>query len=352
MGDARALFDIQADAPKDLRQLRICLVLPTRNEAATIERIVEQIRAAFRAHDLKPPILLITDDSHDATREIARGLGVHVVIGGGKGLGVAMERGLKASLILRPDVIMSADADGQSDMNEIMRFLNPIATGETDLVIGSRFLEPELIQYRYKMVNRFGILVLSRMLRWITKLPFTDSHGGLRAMRPEVVRFLEIIGTHTYVQETIIDAYEKGYRIKEVPSKWYPRIQGKSQVVGSLAKYVMYTLPILIIRAGAHIRWSYTAACALMTVALGYFLFVMWQSAFDLTRMFSRLPALVFISMMIMASIQLFTLGFLTEIIGGIKLRVDRLSLGRIDQLNQSTSCVLQDEPEITSVPT
>lgn len=307
------------------------MVLPTRNEAATLEEVVGEIRAAFRRNGLKEPILIITDDSHDGTRPIARRLGVHVVIGGGKGLGVAMEHGLKASLAFHPDVIMSADADGQSDLSEIIRFLTPLAQGEADLVIGSRFLKKGSIHYRYMPLNRFGMVVLSGMLRWITGLPLTDSHGGLRAMRPEVVHDLEIIGTHTYVQETIIDAYEKGYRIKEVPSVWRPRASGKSKVVRSLTKYVMYTLPILIIRAGAHVRWLYTASFVLMAMALGYFLSVVWQAQADLTRIFNRLPALVFISMMIMVSIQLFSLGFLTEILGGIKLRVDRLSFEDVE---------------------
>ena len=307
------------------------MVLPTRNESATLEDVLTEIRAAFQKNSLNVPVLLITDDSHDGTREIARRLGVHVVIGGGSGLGVAMERGLKAALSFHPDVIMSADADGQSDLNEIMRFLQPLARDEADLVVGSRFLEKGSIHYCYKPMNRFGTLVLSRMLQWITHLPLTDSHGGLRAMRAEVIRDLDIIGTHTYVQETIIDAHEKGYRIKEVASVWKPRKRGKSQVVGSLSKYVMYTLPILIIRARAHIRWSYTASFILISTALGYFFSVVWQAGGHLERMFSRLPAFVFISMMIMCSIQLFMLGFLTEIVGGIKLRVDRLSLERQD---------------------
>lgn len=316
----------ESTLPADPKQWKICMVLPTRNESATIERVTGEIREAFRRHGLQPPTLIISDDSHDETRAIARKIGVHVVIGGGKGLGVAMMHGLKASLAFSPDVVMSADADGQSDFNEVMKFLNPLARDEADLVIGSRFQDKALIHYSYPWLNRLGMVILSGILRWIIRLPLTDSHGGLRAMRPEVVRNLDIIGTHTYVQETIIDAHEKGFRIREIASAWQPRVSGKSRVVRSISKYIMYTLPILVIRAGAHVRWSYTASFVLMTTALGYFLLVFWQAGGDLTRMFQRLPALVFVSMMIVASIQLFTLGFITEILRGIKLRLDRLS--------------------------
>jgi hypothetical protein len=122
-----------------------------------------------------------------------------------------------------------------------MRFLEPLERDEADMVVGSRFLESGLVQYRYRWRNRFGIFMLVRILRALTGLPLTDSHGGLRTIRPEVVEELDVIGTHTYVQETIIDAHEKGFRIKEVPSVWYRRTSGSSQVVGSIPKYIMYT---------------------------------------------------------------------------------------------------------------
>jgi glycosyltransferase involved in cell wall biosynthesis len=308
-------------------QWRICVVLPTRNEAATLESVVNGIRKAFVHNRLREPVIIITDDSHDGTRSLARRLGVHVVIGGGKGLGFAMHQGLKAALAFEPDVIVSMDADGQSDPYEIRRFLEPIAADEADMVVGSRFIEKGLIRYRYRWINRFGIFVLSRILRSFTRLPMTDAHGGLRAMRSEVVTELEIIGTHTYVQESIIDAHEKGFRIKEVPSIWRERTSGTSRVVGSIPKYIMYTLPVLFIRSGIHIKWLYSIGLLLMAGALLYFLFVAWEESFQFKAMFSRLPAFVLIALMIMVGVQLFSFGFLAELGKDIKSRVDRLDL-------------------------
>ncbi len=73
-------------------------------------------------------------------------------------------------------------------------------------------------------------------------------------MRPAVVAELEMVGTHTYVQETIIDAFEKGFRIIEIPSVWKKRENGKSRVLRSIPLYVFYTLPVLILRSGQHIK--------------------------------------------------------------------------------------------------
>ena len=74
-------------------------------------------------------------------------------------------------------------------------------------MIGSRFLNGNHVRCSYRFIKRFGIMVLARILRSFTGLKITDSHGGIRAIRPQVVEKLEMIGTHTYVQETIIDAH-------------------------------------------------------------------------------------------------------------------------------------------------
>jgi len=316
---------VSGEMPSTSSQWKICLVLPTCNEAATLEGVVREVRSAFARHGLKEPIILISDDSHDETRMVARMLGLRVVIGGGRGLGFAMQLGLRAALALEPDAIVSMDADGQSDPNEILRFLEPIASDRADMVVGSRFREKGSIQYPYKWINRSGILILTWILRRLTGLPLTDSHGGLRAMRPEVVREFDLLGTHTYVQESIIDAYEKGFRIVEVPSVWRSRLKGSSKVVGSIPKYIMYTLPILLMRSGLHIRWLYSVGCLLMLAAVVYFGIVAWEEGFRFKQMFSRLPAFVFITLMAVVGVQLFSLGFLAELSKNIKARVDRL---------------------------
>src|SRR3990172_8240810 len=54
---------------------KICVVLPTRNEAATIASVSSTIRRAFSENGLREPVILLSDDSHDQTRAIAQELG-------------------------------------------------------------------------------------------------------------------------------------------------------------------------------------------------------------------------------------------------------------------------------------
>jgi len=308
-----------------MKKRHICVVLPSKNECDVIKKVINEIYDIFQKNGYNKPTIIVSDDSNDDTRKIAKSAGAIVINGGGKGLGFAMYQGLKHSLNFNPDLILSCDSDGQIDLSEIPSFIKAIKNDEADLVLGSRFIQSNLIQYKYRWINRVGVIILSRILRSFTGLKLTDSHGGLRCMKPEVVQELEMIGTHTYVQETVIDAYEKGFKIIEIPSAWKKREVGKSKVVGSIPTYIFYTLPILIIRSKQHIKWLYSIGIILCSVAFIYFVFISWQSAFDFKSMFSRLPSFILIALLILVGIQLFFFGFLLQIIKDIKYRIDKI---------------------------
>lgn len=305
--------------------MNLCFVLPTRNESATIVELIESLQNIGKDAGFKSVSVIVTDDSKDLTRKLAKEHGAIVINGGGKGLGYAMFRGLKASLLEKPDLIVTMDADGQADPTEFYKFAEPVLKDRADLVIGSRFLEGKHVKYHYKFINRFGIRILSKILRSFTGLKITDSHGGVRAMRPEVVKELEMIGTHTYVQETIIDAYEKGFRILELPSIWLERKAGKSRVVGSIPRYVLYTLPVLILRSGKYLTWLYTLGLLLVMSAFLYFGIILVEENFAIKELFNRLPALVLIALLILTGFQFLFFGFVLNILKEIKHKVDRL---------------------------
>ena len=302
---------------------RAAVVIPTRNEEQSIARVIAEIRSGFVGTRYNDIDIVLADDSSDRTRRVARELGAVVVPGGGEGLGVAMYRGLKAAAQLAPDVIVAVDGDGQADaVAEIKRFLAPIERDEADLVLGSRFLDRGLVKYPYRWINRFGTRVLSAFLRAQTGLPLTDSHGGIRAMRPEVAADLDLLGTQTYVQESILDAVEKGYRVTEIASVWRKREHGTSRVVGSIPKYILYTLPVLILRSGQHLRLLYSAGLLSIVAGILYFAIILAQEG--LLNIGSRVPGLLLVALLLMSGLQLFFFGFVLQLLKQIKRNVDR----------------------------
>jgi len=301
--------------------MRVAVVIPTRNEEPTIAAVISTIRTTLQAAEHRP-IIFVADDSHDDTRRVAKELGAHIVPGSGDGLGTAMYRGLKATLSVNPDVVVSVDGDGQADIaSELLRFLRPIQEGSAELVLSSRFLNSDSVRYPYRMKNRIGTRILVGMLRRGTGLPLTDSHGGIRAMHPDVVKELEMIGSHTYVQESILDAHEKGFRIVELPSVWLPRQHGTSRVVRSIPRYILYTLPVLLVRSGKHIRWLYSLGVASITLAFVCFGVILIQEGFTYA-LADRLPGLTLVGLLVTTGLQFFFFGFVLQLLKQIKQRV------------------------------
>ena len=232
---------------------KISFVLPAKNEEKTLEQVLHQIISISKKIDNLPVGIVVANDSTDGTEKICEKFeNVKLINCKNIGLGYAMYSGLKEAVKFKTEYICSIDSDGQVDLNEIIIFYQEILKGENQLILGSRFLKKDLIKYDYKLSNNFGTKVLRFLINFKTKLNITDSHGGIRIMRSEVAEKLKIIGDHTYVQETIIDAAENGYKIKEIESKWLKREFGESKVVRSKIRYILNVFPVLFIRCNLH----------------------------------------------------------------------------------------------------
>lgn len=232
---------------------KVSFILPTKNEEKTIGQVIDKLIQLELKGSYNIVEIIVTDDSNDNTKKIAKAKGANVICGGGLGLGEAMYRGLKKAYQTKADLLISLDTDGQTNLDEIETMIEAVDTHQADLILSSRFKKKGSIEYKYPFINRQGVRILILFLRYGSKLPLTDSHGGIRVMKPAVAKSLEMIGIHTYVQETIFDAAQKGFKIIELEGKWKERM-GESRVLASIPKYIAYTLPVIILRLGLHIK--------------------------------------------------------------------------------------------------
>lgn len=223
----------------------LCVVIPAKNEEGTIGKVIDRTRDNVEDY-FSEVKFVVSSSSIDRTDDIAREKGAEVIRDGGRGLGEAMLRGLKKAAELETDYIMTIDSDLQFQPDEASRLVE--AREDADLVLGSRFLE-DGVDYRMSLSHRFGNSVLTRSVNHVTGLDLTDAQTGYRLMRREVAEELRMIGRHTYVQETIIDAYDNGFTITEVPVTFAEREEGGSKVVSSITEYAFRTLPVILHRA-------------------------------------------------------------------------------------------------------
>ena len=121
------------------------------------------------------------------------------------------------------------------------------------------------------------------------------------ALEHEQARKLKMMGDHTYVQETIVDAVENGFKVKEIPSIWLERKAGLSKVVRSKIHYIINVFPILFIRCNLHKIIFYPLSAFLFFLSIIFFLF------------YNTVPDIVFPLLLLNFSFLLIFFGYCIE---------------------------------------
>jgi glycosyltransferase involved in cell wall biosynthesis len=154
----------------------VVIVMPAYNAALTLERTYADI-----PHDIVDRIILVDDVSRDQTVDVARQLGLDVIIHQqNKGYGGNQKTCYDAAIAAGADIVVMLHPDYQYDATRIPALIAPIVSGERDLMLGSRFLGDPLAggMPRWKYIsNRFLTIVENRTFG----LHLSEYHTGLRA---------------------------------------------------------------------------------------------------------------------------------------------------------------------------
>ena len=193
--------------------MKIIIGIPAFNEEKNIAGIISKLKRITK------DIIVCNDGSTDLTADIAEEMGT-LVINHEKNLGYG---GAIRSIFLKAkdlngDVLVTFDADGQHRIEDIDKVINPILEGQSDIVIGSRFLddnEKEVPQYR-----KVGIKVITKITNATIKKDLTDSQSGFRAYSKQVLNEIRPSESGMGVStEILIKASSKNLKISEVPIK-------------------------------------------------------------------------------------------------------------------------------------
>ena len=112
-------------------------------------------------------------------------------------------------------MIVTIDADGQYEADEIGRVIQPILDGNADFVSGSRRLGSELTT---DATRHAGVIVFGALISVLVRHRVTDPACGLRAMRAEVTAAVVLEQPQYQASELMISAALHGYRLAEVPT--------------------------------------------------------------------------------------------------------------------------------------
>ena len=229
--------------------------MPAYNAAKTLERTYADV-----PQEMVDKIILVDDVSRDETVEIARQLGLDVIVHRqNRGYGGNQKTCYDAALEAGAQVVVMLHPDYQYDATRIPALIGPILAGERDLMLGSRFLGNPLAggmpKWKY-VANRF----LTTLENLAFGLRLSEYHTGLRAYSRELLESIPYqLNSDDFVfdQELIaqVVAAGMGNRIGEigVPTRYFEEASSvgfKRSVVYGLstlrvvARYVLHRLRV------------------------------------------------------------------------------------------------------------
>jgi glycosyltransferase involved in cell wall biosynthesis len=198
----------------------IDVVLPCLDEAVALPTVLSRLPNGYRA-------IVVDNGSSDGSGTIAKRFGATVVFEARKGFGAACAAGLAAA---QADVVCFCDCDGSLDLADLPLVAGPVLAGAVDLLIGARRpVTWKAMSPAARMANR----ALSHRIRTATGVQLHDL-GPMRAARRRELLELEMQDRRSgWPLEMVMRAASRGWRIDEVPVRYFPRI-GQSKVTGTV----------------------------------------------------------------------------------------------------------------------
>ena len=187
---------------KPLRNMQnVWVVIPAYNEE---KKISEVVRGVFQ---YAPNVAVVDDGSQDQTYQAARSTRAWVLQHRiNRGQGAALATGIEFALGRGADVIVTFDSDGQHSAEEIKKMIEPIANGQAEVVLGSRFLgqTSDMPKLR-ELILKAGIL----FTRFLSRIKVTDTHNGFRALSWKAAEQIEIREDRMAHASEILDQISK-----------------------------------------------------------------------------------------------------------------------------------------------
>lgn len=161
------------------------VVIPCFNEAEVIRKTVQEVsQAGYK-------IIIVDDCSTDETQKILQGLPVvYIRHKFNLGQGAALQTGMDMAVKLKADRVISFDADGQHDVNDLIGIDKKADEEGLDLVLGSRFMPGSRTNIR---AGRKLFLKSARFMNYIfTGVMLTDAHNGFRVFNKKALERIRI----------------------------------------------------------------------------------------------------------------------------------------------------------------
>jgi len=228
----------------------VSVILPTYNEREAIVSHANHVSKILSQAGYKHEVIVVDDDSPDGTAQVVEQEQVNnkniklLIRRNNHGLGLSIGDGIRHA---KGNIIVGMDSDGNHDPRDLPKILKELTHGKAKLVVASRFAG-EGGMHGWRMIPTF---LFNAMFR-IWGLPIWDNTSGYYAVQKKDLESLGIAkiyyGYGDYHLRMLWYAKLKKWMIKEVPTKYQPRIGGETKSrLGQMA--IDYTKEVIRLRS-------------------------------------------------------------------------------------------------------
>lgn len=207
---------------------KISIVIPALNEEGGIAKTIRAIpKGELERMGYEVQILVVDNNSHDGTGELARETGAEVILEPVHGYGRAYKTGFAHA---KGEIIVTADADLTYPVEDIPRLIKVLEQENLDFVTTNRFalMDKDAMSFR----NRVGNAILTRTMNILFGLNIKDSQSGMWIFRKDILGKLRLgSDIWSFSHEIKLEAcYFNKCRWGEVPIQYTVRI-GKPKLL-------------------------------------------------------------------------------------------------------------------------
>ena len=203
------------------RQLHICVVVPTYNNAGTIQGVLEEVLRYVG------DVVVVNDGSTDSTARILERMSGEVTVvsyPNNRGKGYALKTGLLKARELGFKYAVTIDSDGQHFPEDLLKFAEALRLHPGAMVVGSRGLDHENMPEKNKFANNFS----NFWFRLQTGVRLSDTQTGYRLYPLRRLYGLRLLTSRYEAElELLVYAAWHGVELVEIPVRVYYPPEGE-----------------------------------------------------------------------------------------------------------------------------
>lgn len=196
--------------------LKICVLIPTYNNAATVRQVIEECKRYCSS------IFVVNDGSTDNTEQILNSMDGITLISykENRGKGYALQKGLAAATAAGFEYCITLDSDGQHYPCEIPKFIGTAEKNPGSLIVGARNLNATNMPGKNTFANKFSNFWF-KVETWKT---MQDTQSGYRLYPLEKIKGIRMLsGKYEFELEIMVRACWRGTNVFNIPiNVYYP----------------------------------------------------------------------------------------------------------------------------------